>query len=125
MKLPITGWTIPTKLLAIALPIAFLIVFLLLLTAGGVEQIGAQHALVAFALNLPVLTLYAIAIFGCAALVMRWTGLNIANEDLVLLWAKAGSTALDARDARRTIALQALCWAGALTLVACVFLLPG
>ena len=112
MKLPTLS--VPTLLLAIVLPIACALVYALLFTFGGIAQVGPLPDLLVYVTELPVRTVYAIAVFGAAALVMRWTGLNHNNDVMLALWAQASEAGERGAAARWTLALQALCWAGAI-----------
>lgn len=69
-----------TNLLGIALPLATIVTLTLLLTAGGVPQVGGLPDLIVYALELAPRTMYALAIGGSAAVAMQVTGMNIANE---------------------------------------------
>lgn len=69
-----------TKLLALTLPMATLIVLCVLLFAGGMRQFGSLADLTAFALELAPRTLYAIAIAGSASLMMHATATDLGNS---------------------------------------------
>lgn len=99
-----------TKLLGLALPIALAITLVALLGVGGIEQIGELPDLVAYALQLAPLTMYAIAVGGSTAVSMHVTGMNIDNERRCELMAVAWSGGPDSWPAFRVLALEAACW---------------
>ena len=96
-----------TKLLGFALPIATAATLFILLTAGGLPQIGALPDLLTYALELAPRTMYALAIGGSAALSMHFTGMNLDNaeREICLTHAGCGHTG-----ALHVLLLETFCW---------------
>lgn len=69
-----------SKLLGVAMPVATVIVLVALLFVGGTQLIGPVADLLSAVFDLAVLTLYAIAIGGSAAVAMHMTGGNLPNR---------------------------------------------
>lgn len=108
-----------TKVLGIILPVAALFVMAGLLFVAGIPAIGPTPDLIVTAIELAVTTLYALAIGGSTAFVMRHTAQNLDNTyrcELIKLAAAGDKGALSVlRD-------EAIAWFLWAALWSCVYL---
>lgn len=100
--------------LLVWLPLMTLVTLAGWLVFGALPRMELTGDLIAWLLELPVVTCYAIAAGGFTMLTMHWTGINIDNEQRAELF---GMALAGNRHARHLLLIETAAWLGFL----CVF----
>lgn len=98
-----------TKAFVFWLPIMVVLTLLGWLVLGALPNMKMTGDLIAWLMELPVTTCYAIAAAGATILTLQVTGINIDNDLRALLFVRA---CRGDRDAQRVLILETAAWLG-------------
>lgn len=102
----------------VLLPLTVLLVLIGWTVFSALPGATMTGDLIAWLMELPVITAYALAAGGATMLTMCWTGMNIDNGQRAILIERA---AAGDRHAFRVLAMESLQWVAILTIFSVVF----